>query len=1143
MDDPRRTMTDEEILRLKVPFDKSILSAAEKERLIKLMLENTSAFSIRDEIGTCPYFEVKLKLRDDKPFFVRPYNIREDQKPIIQKEMDRLEKLGIIRKGLTRYSSPVLLVKRKQQNLYRVVTDFTVLNERLVRVNHAFPIVRDCLEAIGASKCEVMSVLDLRDAYHTLPLAEESQKYCGLTPYYGSPTYVYLRMGMGMSCSPALWQQFVHIIWEQLPNKERYKIIMDDILIFSTRQQHWEDLENLFHVLIKFGLKISPHKCQLFRDKLVYMGLEFLIKDGTAHYTAMRDKCDAIRNMKAPKSVKECRTFCGMVNFLSTFCKNLQQLLIPIYELTKKHARFNWTDKHQKAFDEIKQLLVKPPVLRMVSGNGFFRLESDTSRTAAGATLYQWQNNEWVLVGYHSKRLPEAVRNYGVTELELTGLLANIHGFEQKLSNNYFEAIVDHKAIDYLIKSKHEPTSTRLVTLLDRLNRYTFDLKYLEGSKLKLSDALSRLYSEEKHKISDVIPLNFLLHFTDYQLHKESDHLANKLYAHKRTKLSAKTRRNYDRQAKHKPVDRYEPSKITKKAKTPAAVAENNERQYVAALQEIPIKSLTRNKNPLKKLERIDKPLTIKQDQQEKQVINTIREVPPEMYTPAHLLIPPQDKLSLFRKHIPKQQEIDALLKNLRTRVLHNLMVNLDTKDLIESYTKSLRYREIYNYIADGRLPGNAITQKKIAGEAANYVVVNGLLFKIAQHKESGKWTHYLLLVIPEKFEANVLNMYHNSLLAMHQGPYRTFLTMRKQFYFPNMLPKIQKYIEACTLCQRTKPKNTKQRPYYGRIPIEYIPCENLAVDLKKMPMGIIYHEFLLIATCEKTNFVHAIPMQNRQTETIANALLHRVCCLTGPPTKLSIDQDAALTSVVIKEMLTSLECTMQIISPWNHGSSKAERQIQTIGNMINKHLTQKGASWPLYAAVSAYAMNTFASTALQGLSPFELVFARKPRQLTSFELPKITSFPVEYREFFRLLLDRAKMYRDMDLEWRTLQALELRDKNKTLTNIETFQPNDLVYLLAPYSSSLQSKAQKFRQDYIGPLAIDTKLDDTHYLLKDVTGRTLPGDYHINRIKRAKEVTPDGLADTYEQLRNQIGLPNDTCALPLKSSAAQLRIK
>ena len=112
----------------------------------------------------------------------------------------------------------------------------------------------------------------------------------------------------------------------------------------------------------------------------------------------------------------------------------------------------------------------------MVSGNGFFRLESYTSRTAAGATLYQWQNNEWVLVRYHSKRLPDAVQNYRVTESELTGLLANIHSFEQKLNNNYFEAIVDHKAIDYLIKSKQEPTSTRL-TVLDHLNRYTFDLK------------------------------------------------------------------------------------------------------------------------------------------------------------------------------------------------------------------------------------------------------------------------------------------------------------------------------------------------------------------------------------------------------------------------------------------------------------------------------------------------------------------------------------------------------------------------------------------------------------------------------------------------------------------------------------------
>ncbi|MCG8626067.1 MAG: hypothetical protein MJE68_29230, partial [Proteobacteria bacterium] len=248
------------------------------------------------------------------------------------------------------------------------------------------------------------------------------------------------------------------------------------------------------------------------------------------------------------------------------------------------------------------------------------------------------------------------------------------------------------------------------------------------------------------------------------------------------------------------------------------------------------------------------------------------------------------------------------------------------------------------------------------------------------------------------------------------------------------------------------------------------------------MPVGILGFKHLLIATCEKTNFVYAVPLQSKKTQTLAEALIHRVFFLTGPPTKLSIDQDTALTSKVISEVLKCLECTMQIISPWNHGSSKAERQIQTIGNMINKHLSNKGTSWPLYASMSAYAMNTFASNALQGLSPFELVFARKPRQLTSFELPKLETIDPEYREFFKLLMNKAKLYRDMDMEWRTLQALELRNKNAMLTNTESFAENDIVYLLAPHASAFDTNAQKFRQDYVGPLAIDTKIDDTHYL-------------------------------------------------------------
>ena len=1105
-DDPRRTMTDDAILRDKVKLDNSEFQGMTKDEIYEVLLKHREAFSLRDEIGTCPYFEVHLKLRNEEPFFVRPYPIREEQKPVVEREMQRLEKLGIIKKGLTGFSSPVLLVKRKQQKLYRVVTDFRVLNERLVRINHAFPLVRDCLDAIGNSDCDILSVLDLRDAYHTLRLAKESQKYCGITPYYGSPTYYYLRMGMGVSASPGIWMQFVHLIWQELPNKDRYKIIMDDILIFSQIRSHLKDLEDLFKVLIKFGLKISPHKCQLFMKKLVYMGLHFMVKDGKACYTPVKDRCDAIRLLRAPKSVRECRQFCGMVNFLSTFLKDLRKLLIPIYELTRKRNTFNWSEKCQEAFNEIKKLLIKPPVLRMPRVDGKFRLESDTSREAAGGALYQEQDGEFVLIGYHSKRLPEAVRNYGVCELELTGLVCNIHGFAHLLKNNYFEVIIDHKAIEYIKKAKYEPTTRRLTMLLLKLQDYAFDIKYLEGSKLKVSDALSRLYSEEKHKITDVIPLNFLHHFCPIFIHHQYVNLG-------------KARRGKIEQKPTGKRKRGRPRKTDVEKRLPPIP--ENKTLDVTQRKALVTPDVSSRKDPNELWPQVSGQMqpdhSVPSDRY--RLVTKVKPPTQENYAEQRLAIPQKDDLSIFRRHIPKQKEVDAMLKNLRTKVLHCLKVNLDTKELIEEYPNSVRFKDIYAYIAKNKLPGSAKAQRKILNEASNYFVVNELLFKIEKHTVGKHTEYYPVLVIPEKYEPHILHMYHTALLAGHQGPWKTFLTMRRYFFMTNMLNKIRRYVEACHICQKSKPKTKHARTSYGRIPENYIPLENLAADIKYMPQGFDDYKFLLIATCEQTNFTVAIPLKERNAETIAEALVHRVFCIVGPPRNLSVDKDAALTGVVIRMVLEALECNLHIISPWNHGSSKAERQIQTIGYMITKQLEGKGTAWPLFAAVSAYAMNTFASKALQGLSPFELVFSRPPRDLTNFKLEPIEKIPVKYQVYMRLLNARAKFVRDLDQKWKTQQALNTSMINEMYEDVERFYENELVYLLSPHSSNLQTDTLKFNQDFVGPLAIDTVLDDTHYLLKDADGYKLPDVYHINRLKRGRVQTSTGEIDNYEDLR------------------------
>ena len=129
-------------------------------------------------------------------------------------------------------------------------------------------------------------------------------------------------------------------------------------------------------------------------------------------------------------------------------------------------------------------------------------------------------------------------RNFSVTELELTGLLVNIHGFMQLLHNRYFEALVDHKAIEYMIKSKTESPTTRLKTLLLKLSEYTNDLKYQKGSEMHTSDALSRLQNiADTPNNKDVIPLNFLQHFTPHYIEHVYSHSVESLYIHKMKSL------------------------------------------------------------------------------------------------------------------------------------------------------------------------------------------------------------------------------------------------------------------------------------------------------------------------------------------------------------------------------------------------------------------------------------------------------------------------------------------------------------------------------------------------------------------------------------------------------------------------------
>ena len=293
--------------------------------------------------------------------------------------MERLVSLGILSKNSTSHTSPVILITHKLTNDKQPVFDFRLLNTRILRRNTSIPLMSDVLSILGNSECEVVSCVDIKDAYHSIPLTERSKEFCSILPYFGSPTCRYKVLPVGITCAPQIWMDYITLILEELEDKSRYIAIMDDLLVHISKAAHWRLFEQLFKSMCENGLRLSPKKYQ-FKTKLTYMGNEFVISEKTMTITPLRSKTEALHKIPTPRTAKQCKSFCGFVNYLPLFCPDLQVLLRPIVELTCKDRPFVWGKEQEAAFIEVKKRLNNPPVLHLPKAEGRFIIYSDTSK-------------------------------------------------------------------------------------------------------------------------------------------------------------------------------------------------------------------------------------------------------------------------------------------------------------------------------------------------------------------------------------------------------------------------------------------------------------------------------------------------------------------------------------------------------------------------------------------------------------------------------------------------------------------------------------------------------------------------------------------------------------------------------------------
>ena len=1233
-------MSDEEILDKFIDLSKSDLSDEEKEEFMEIIKKYKNAFSLRDEIGECPNIKVDIDVIDESPFFVRPFPISEEDKPIMDWQMQRLVSLGILSKNTTSHTSPVMLITRKITKDKRPVVDFRLLNTRIKRHNTASPLLRDIYQMLGKSESDMLSCVDLKDAFHSLKLTDKAKDYCGILPYFGSPHYRYEVMPMGLSISPCKWIQYIGFVMEKMEHPSNYIAIMDDLLVHSKKKDHLDRIRDLLKALCEHGLKLSPKKCQFFKTELVYMGNVFKIKNRRFTITPIKTRVEAILNTPAPKTPKECKAFCGVVNYVSLFCPNLQLLLSPIYDLTRKGRPFVWTELHQQNFDKIKEQMASAPVLSLPQSVGRYILYSDTSKTHCGSALWQVQSGKPRLIGYASKSLPQAAKNYGITELEMTGLVKSMQLWRFYLKGRDFDAAVDHKAIPYIMKSKQLPTTDRIIRLLEALNEFTFHLYYVKGKDMILSDFLSRV-SADKSNPDDLVPVAFnsynilqaqYTYTTDNSFsimtRKQAKsagiappkvhgidkgvnpNLKPEIAAKREAKISqpnvqipVKTKVSFPSsvpiiKTPPKPLHSSTPvnsvikkqlkpltpgntsgstpfstpmdtpfrtpleiPKLKNSGQTPSFIKTPGREEKVKETKPIKLKfgtpsakqEVKPSSSPMVKPEMkipessvpISQPVSVHPSLLAPSKITPIPidSVEPDvedydpnidvplhdtsveaMYRPPELkdfILPPsleeyKRDQPLLSKHMPKQSEVDKLLKQLNRKILTNTRFPASLKDLEAAYNNSSSFRDVYNYLKYTKLPPNRRLARKIETTAQDYFVLGSLLFKYIPHKSGNP--EAVLCIPPSKIDC-ILDYYHSSLLGGHQGMTKTLKTLSSRFYCPRLADYVRAYIVGCHVCQLFKDGKRFNRPFQKRIyDISTPALSHISMDIKHMPPSSQGHKFLLVMLCEITNFIFTHPMKKISAVDICTIIVDHFISYFSVPIRIICDQDPAFMASLTQYCFQQYGIKLITVSPTNHKSLQAEHGIKSISNLLITQLSGLGKMWHLYAKPCMLTYNSYISPNLNDLSPFELVFGRKARLVPQFEITPQIPVTGTFKD--------AKEHLDRKLKILRIELQKFKDKRYEELNkgkvYHGYTTGQLVYLFFPGNSMLQSGSKKFTCKFVGPLAIWKSFSPTQFVLMSLDGIIYPFLVEETRLKPGVIRTTKGNVYTLSALRQMI---------------------
>lgn len=443
--------------------------------------------SIPSDVIGCTHCVKHSIVTHSPPIKQRYYPVSPYKQKLIDKELDEMIESGIVERSTSAWSSPVLLVPKKD-GTQRFCVDFRKLNSVTEKDAYPLPYISSILSKLGSTR--YISSLDIKSAYWQVELDAQSRLYTAFT-VPGRGLYQFTRMPYGLSNAPATFQRLVDVVLG--PELEPFVFCyLDDIIVVAPDfEKHLEILKEVLDRLSKAGLTLNREKSHFCRPELTYLG--YVVNRNGLHVDPGKVQC--ILDLPTPKNPSDIRRVLGMLSWYRRFVPSYSELVAPLTRLLRKSVKFNWSPQCESAFRGVKEALVSAPILCTPDFSKEFVLQTDASNYGIGAVLTQHYDEREHVICYISRTLSRTEQKFSVTEKECLAVLWSIEKLRGYLDGASFTVITDHHSLLWLDRLK-DPQG-RLGRWVLRLQQYDYKIIHRKGKDHVVPDALSRLVSSD----------------------------------------------------------------------------------------------------------------------------------------------------------------------------------------------------------------------------------------------------------------------------------------------------------------------------------------------------------------------------------------------------------------------------------------------------------------------------------------------------------------------------------------------------------------------------------------------------------------------------------------------------------------------